>query len=415
MRNVVLGASAGLIALAACGNSSGGASSSKGDASAGADGSSGSSGGPTGDGAAPVGNTTTAASWFPSTMYFNIPVDTAPVDTNSSAVIDAWVANGGWGEGHVQVDFSIDVYYADSTSVRAPFMQNDMLALPDSDIPTTVPIAPGLTAATSPAPGFECGAGGSSSCDDCHYLVVDPANHQLMEVYGATTDGTSFSTTTDCGRSVAIWPFDKAYPGNLRGDVCTSADASGGLMAPTLFTVEEVAAGHIDHAIRFILPNAAIQNKQYVRPVTHGTGGSGWAMTNGVPYGGRFPCLKSDLRCVDVHGGRPGRARGDEEVRDHPPGRRQHRAHREERRLLHAQVGQLPGVARSRGTAADGLRDGGRLVRHGHGVVDAAARLHELRLRAEPLREGLTPPCLPPTGSPPDCRSSTRARQSCRP
>jgi serine/threonine-protein kinase len=221
-------------------------------------------------------------------MYFNIPVDTAPVDTNSSAVISAWVANGGWGQGHVQVDFSIDVYYADATSVHAPFTQNGMLALPDSDIPTTVPIAPGLTAATSPAPGFECAAGGSTSCDDCHYLVVDPSNKQLIEVYGATTDGTSFSTTTDCGRSVAIWPFDKAYLGNLRGDVCTSADASGGLMAPTLFTVEEVAAGHIDHAIRFILPNAAIENMQYVRPVTHGTGGSTWAQTNGVPYGGRF-------------------------------------------------------------------------------------------------------------------------------
>lgn len=319
MRSVVLAAASSvslvaIAAIAACGNSSSSSSASKGDASAGPDGSSGSSGGSsggsssgsssgssggssgssgsssgaTGDGAAPTGNTTTAASWFPSTMYFNIPVDTAPVDPNSSAVISAWVANGGWGEGHIQVDFSIDVYYADSTSVRAPFTQNSMLGLPDSDVPTTVPIAPGLTAATSPAPGFECAAGGSTSCDDCHYLVVDAANNQLIEVYGATTDGTSFSTTTDCGRSVAIWQFDKAYLGNLRGDVCTSADASGGLMAPTLFTVEEVAAGHIDHAIRFILPNSAIQNMQYVRPVTHGTGGSSWAQTNGVPYGGRF-------------------------------------------------------------------------------------------------------------------------------
>ena len=68
-----------------------------------------------------------------------------------SAVISAWVTNGGWGLGHIQVDFSIDVYYADATSVHAPFTQNGMLALPDSDIPTTVPIAPGLTAATSPA------------------------------------------------------------------------------------------------------------------------------------------------------------------------------------------------------------------------------------------------------------------------
>jgi hypothetical protein len=70
--------------------------------------------------------------------------------------------------------------------------------------------------------------------------------------------------------------------------VCSSADASGGMMAPVLFTAEEVAAGHIDHAIRFILPNSRIQYKEYVRPATHGTGGSAWAMTNGVPYGARL-------------------------------------------------------------------------------------------------------------------------------
>jgi len=306
MRTLVTALGASLFALAACGTSSGGSNASKGDASAGPDGSSSSSGGSGGssggssgssggaEGGTPAGNTGSAASWFPSTMYFNVPVDTAPVDANSNTIISTWVTNGGWGAGHIQIDFSIDVYYADATSVQAPFTQNSSLGLPDSDVPTTVPIAPGLTSATSPAPGFECSAGGSTSCDDCHYLVVDPPNKRLIEVYGATTDGTTFSTTTDCGRSAAIWYFDKAYLGSLRGDVCTSADASGGLIAPTLFTVEEVAAGRIDHAIRFILPNAAIQNKEYVRPATHGTGGSAWAQTNGVPYGGRFR-LKSSF------------------------------------------------------------------------------------------------------------------------
>jgi hypothetical protein len=301
------------VALTACGSSSSGSGDSTGDdASTGP----GADGGPAGDGSPPThdggsttgdsgsdgsqtgntdggpGNTSSAASWFSSQMYFNIPVDTAQVDSASSTIINAWVANGGWGEGHIQVDFSIDVYYADASSVRAPFMQNSNLITPDSDIPATIPIAPNTTG-SSPAPGFECNPVGSTSCDDCHYLVVDAANHQLIEVYGATTDGTTFSTSTapsNCGRSVAIWDWTKTYPGNLRGDVCTSADASGGLMAPTLFTVEEVAAGHIDHAIRFILPNTMIQTMQYVRPVTHGTGGDApdWAQTNGVPYGARF-------------------------------------------------------------------------------------------------------------------------------
>jgi hypothetical protein len=301
-----------IVALTACGSSSSGSGDTGGDASTftdagGADatagdgsstnhdggttnhdGSTASDTGATGDdGSTSTGNPSSAASYFPSDMYFNIAVDSAPVDSASTTIINQWVTNGGWGEGHIQVDFSIDVYYADSTSVRAPFTQNSSLDTPDSDIPTAVPIAPGLTSGVA-APGFECDTEGSSGCDDCHYLTVDAANHQLIEVYGATTDGTTFTTTTDCGRSVAIWDWTKTYRGNLRGDVCTSADASGGLMAPTLFTVEEVAAGHIDHAIRFILPNSRIQTMQYVRPVTHGTGGSAWAQTNGVPYGGRF-------------------------------------------------------------------------------------------------------------------------------
>jgi hypothetical protein len=59
-------------------------------------------------------------------------------------------------------------------------------------------------------------------------------------------------------------------------------------MAPLLATPDEVAAGTITHALRLILPNSRIQNQQYVRPATHGTGGSTWAQTNGVPYGARF-------------------------------------------------------------------------------------------------------------------------------
>jgi hypothetical protein len=246
---------------------------------------------PAGDGGAAIGDTSSAASWFPPTAYFNRPVDTAPVDAASQAIVARWLQNGGFGDGFMQIDFSIDVYYAGPDSVIAPFVANDNIILPDSDVPQSVPIAPNLGAATSPAPGFECAAGGSTTCDDCHYLVVDPATRRLVEVYGAVTDGKTFSVSTqpsECPRSIAIWDLTKDYPGNLRGDVCTSADASGGVIAATLFSVEEVAAGHIDHALRFILPNAAIQYDRYVRPATHGTGGSSWAMTDGVPYGARF-------------------------------------------------------------------------------------------------------------------------------
>jgi serine/threonine-protein kinase len=244
--------------------------------------------------AAAAGPVTTVASRFAPGMYFNQAVDTAPLDPSSATVIRALVGNGGWGGGSgLQIDTSIDVYEADATSRRVPFVRAPRLIVPDSDVPASVPVAPGTAASSgrgggSGAPGFES----DTSCTDggdCHYLVVDPASHQLVEVYGATFDGTSFSTLTD-GRSVAVWDWTRAYAGHLRGDVCTSADASGGLVAPLLFTAEEVAAGHIDHAIRFILPNTRIQDRQYVRPATHGTGNgtARWALHDGVPYGARF-------------------------------------------------------------------------------------------------------------------------------
>jgi hypothetical protein len=65
---------------------------------------------------------------------------------------------------------------------------------------------------------------------------------------------------------------------------CTSADAAGFPIAPLLFTADEVKAGHIDHAIRFVLPNDRIRAQIYVHPSTHSTNPtSGGADT--PPYG----------------------------------------------------------------------------------------------------------------------------------
>ena len=67
-----------------------------------------------------------------------------------------------------------------------------------------------------------------------------------------------------------MWNTRAEYTDTLRGDQCTSADAAGFSIAPLLFSADEVAAGEIDHAIRFILPNDRVR-RGYVRPATHGT------------------------------------------------------------------------------------------------------------------------------------------------
>ncbi|OFZ55189.1 MAG: hypothetical protein A2428_11625 [Bdellovibrionales bacterium RIFOXYC1_FULL_54_43] len=226
------------------------------------------------------GDTASAASWFGPNMFFNQSVRNSPVDAQSQTIINALVSRGGWGYGRIQIDFSIDVYFTDSSTIRVPFLNGGMY-LPDSDVPSAVPMAPSGTA------GFESSGGRICDGGDCHYLVVDREKRELLESYVSSASSSQFQSNG----SLAIWPFDKSYPTNLRGDVCTSADAAGFPIAPMLFSADEVASGAIRHAIRFILPNNRIQCRTYVRPATHCTGPSncvGWATTNGVPYGARF-------------------------------------------------------------------------------------------------------------------------------
>jgi serine/threonine-protein kinase len=54
-----------------------------------------------------------------------------------------------------------------------------------------------------------------------------------------------------------------------------------------LFSADEVAAGTIDHAIRFILPNPRIRDNVYVHPGTHSTGPTAGG-PDAPPYGVRF-------------------------------------------------------------------------------------------------------------------------------
>jgi serine/threonine-protein kinase len=87
------------------------------------------------------------------------------------------------------------------------------------------------------------------------------------------------------GGCLAIWDLNRIYPASGRGEQCSSADAAGFPIAPLLFTADELQAGVISHAIRFILPNPRMQAGVYVHPATHAGGPSGQGMP---PYGARF-------------------------------------------------------------------------------------------------------------------------------
>ncbi|MCA9717705.1 MAG: hypothetical protein KC468_23735, partial [Myxococcales bacterium] len=122
--------------------------------------------------------------------------------------------------------------------------------------------------------GYECQNDG-----DCHLIVRDSDSCVLYEMWRANYDGNTFY-----GGCLALWFMDQVYGDTGRGDGCTSADAAGFPIAPLLFSADEVAAGEIDHAIRFILPNANIRHLVYVPPCTHSTFPTGGG-DDAPPYG----------------------------------------------------------------------------------------------------------------------------------
>ena len=214
--------------------------------------------------------------YFPADAPWYQDVSTVPVDPESAAVI-AWLASvGGWGNnGKMQIDFSIEVLEADASTPFRSFTKTVDFFNPDCDF-VTVPVPPG--GALEGESGYQCASDG-----DCHLLVVHRPSHRLYEMWRANID----MSNQFFGGCLAVWNMDLTYPPAGRGQDCTSADAAGFPIAPLLFNADEVAAGHIDHAIRFILPNSRIRRNVYVHPATHSTDSTSGPAT-APPYGSRL-------------------------------------------------------------------------------------------------------------------------------
>lgn len=210
---------------------------------------------------------------LPADSVFRQNISAAPVAADSAAVI-AWLDGaGGWGSGTMRIDFSIEVLHADGTTPFLAFDPTGNFYDPDCDqVPVPVPVGGALEGEE----GYECTSGG-----DCHLMVVHDPTDIVYEMW--TADVTEGVFTGGC---LAVWDLDLLYPPEGRGEQCTSADAAGFPMAPLLISPDEVAAGAIDHALRFILPNSRMRDDVYVRPASHAGGPSGPATA--VPYGSRL-------------------------------------------------------------------------------------------------------------------------------
>jgi len=213
-----------------------------------------------------------AARYFPQQAPWYEDVSAAPLDPESGRVV-SFLERVGWGTGTMRVDFSIEVLQATAETPLMAFTPTDDFFDPDCDRqPVPVPSGGALEGES----GYACLGDG-----DCHLIVVDRTRMTLFEMWRADIRGSQF-----LGGCLAVWNMTRLYPPSGRGEQCTSADAAGFPIAPLLFTADEVASGAIDHAIRFILPNASIRSGVYVHPATHAGAPRGPA--DAPPYGTRL-------------------------------------------------------------------------------------------------------------------------------
>ncbi|MBI5354341.1 MAG: carboxypeptidase regulatory-like domain-containing protein [Chloroflexi bacterium] len=202
---------------------------------------------------------------FPGNNFWNARVDTLPVHPLS----DTWInhigrdqsfhmdfGSGTWDGGPIGIPFNI---VAGSTvpKFEAGFYY------PDESDPGPYPIPQN--------PTIEYGS-------DHHILTVDTDTCTLYEIYDASFDGSKWS-----GGSGAVWDLSSNA---LRPADWTSADAAGLPILPGLARYDEIAAGAINHALRFTVEDTA----GYIWPARHLTADA----QDGIPpMGARFR-LKAD-------------------------------------------------------------------------------------------------------------------------
>jgi hypothetical protein len=201
-------------------------------------------------------------------------ISKAPLLKNSKRIVSWLEGAGGWGFGRFQIDFSMHVLEAKPDTPYRSFEPTDEFYRPDCDH-VKVPVPKG--GALEGERGYACSDDG-----DCHLIVFDRHKGKLFEMWRANIRGDTFR-----GGCLAVWDLKRSYGPSGRGLGCSSADAAGLPIAPLLATPDEVAAGEIRHALRFILPNPRIRSRVFIQPATHSTPATSGG-PHAPPYGALF-------------------------------------------------------------------------------------------------------------------------------
>jgi hypothetical protein len=220
---------------------------------------------------------------LPNQAAWNQDVSRAPRDPRSAAYIAYINAHGG---DRLHPDFGSPRPYGFPFAVVGPGQRRlpiHYTAYGDESDPGPFPVPAGAPV-----------EGGNRSDGDRHVLVVDRAGCRLYELYRAFYVARPHPHwNADAG---VAWDLSSAKP-RPRG--WTSADAAGLPIFPGLVRYGEVAAGHLEHAIRVTFDST---RDAWVHPATHCAGDTGSVVA--PPMG-----LRLRLRASYGLGGLSGAAR----------------------------------------------------------------------------------------------------------
>ena len=193
---------------------------------------------------------------FPADNHWNQDISSAPVDPNSTAIINFIGASV-----PVHPDFGSGLYNGQSIGIpyvvvgsQQAFVTINFTAYGDESDPGPMPVPSDAPIEGYPAPGN----------GDRHVLVLDNNNCWLYELYNASAGS---GGAWNAG-SAAVWDL---LADEQRPYTWTSADAAGLPIFPGLARYDEVASGHISHALRFTLQ---FSQAAFIPPASH------WAATS---------------------------------------------------------------------------------------------------------------------------------------
>ncbi len=205
---------------------------------------------------------------FGSDSLWNQDISGAPVDANSGAIINfigpAVGMHADFGSGQYQGS-NIGIPYSVVSGSQSPVSITFTAYGSESD-PGPMPVPGNAPIEGDPNPGN----------GDRHVLVLDNSHCFLYELFSAFPNGNGSWNAA----SAAVWDL---LGNEQRPWTWTSADAAGLPIFPGLVRYDEVAAGQVQHAIRFTLPQS---RAAAVLPATHWASNS--TSANAPPMGMRL-------------------------------------------------------------------------------------------------------------------------------